>query len=280
MRRRYNSQRYFDTAQLDQRTRNGSLVGHFIGTGSGNSIKNLARSNFNGVLNGSTRTWVVGQDGKRPAVFYGGTDAWLDMGQLTGDTIPFTGAFWVKIRSGDAGGNYLCRGSDGFGAGWSVATVIVPNSVASLYLVLAGAMYTVSGTTSILPDTWYHIAVTWTPGVNFRIFVNGKLEGTTSNGNTTLRSSSVGWTCAFINGGYSKGFVDDIRIYNTVLSDAQIATLGSANYNSIIPVNYRSPYTTVTSLIKTKKGLAQASIKTFKGLANASVKTNKGLSNV
>lgn len=101
--------------------------------------------------------------------------------------------------------------------------------------------------------------------------------------------------CLFTTNGYSKivEIVIDNRaenVYNFEVEDLHTYFANGfgvhnfktsaffANCNYVRATIY---YTTAGgSLIKTKKGLAQASVKTFKGLAIASLKTDKGLTNV
>ncbi|MCL5281474.1 MAG: discoidin domain-containing protein [Planctomycetes bacterium] len=77
---------------------------------------------------------------------------------------------------------------------------------------------------------WQHVAMTWKSGVGLKFYSNGKLD-TPSNvqaantgavsGNTTLivgqggKDAGSGWN----------GLIDDVRIYTTALTDAQVADL-------------------------------------------------------
>lgn len=79
----------------------------------------------------------------------------------------------------------------------------------------AGGNDMVISTSTIPLNTWTHIEVTRASGV-FRLFVNGALEATTSNGSATVnfssngtRIGSNGWDAA---ASYFTGYVDELRV--------------------------------------------------------------------
>ncbi len=81
----------------------------------------------------------------------------------------------------------------------------------------------------LLAERWYHIAMTYYSDQDdyryFHIFVDGKLEILTGTGiETSLGNFLIGARC---NGeeGFWGGRVDDMRIYNGVLTDAEICEL-------------------------------------------------------
>lgn len=87
-----------------------------------------------------------------------------------------------------------------------------------------------TGGTALVNDssTWYHVAWTYSaaPGTQ-EIFVNGVLvatdtgKGAISGGGTEL---AIGWTGRDSNDAFN-GKIDDVRIYDNVLSQAEIAAL-------------------------------------------------------
>jgi hypothetical protein len=107
-------------------------------------------------------------------------------------------------------------------------------------------------------NRWVHIGLTWKAGQYLKLYLDGKLVGSSKDGGTGVsrwngdgnppdRISIGGWTG---HGGIS-GSVDDVRIYNRALSDAEIAALYA--YESTTPVP-----TVVTAPVNQTVGVGQA----------------------
>jgi Concanavalin A-like lectin/glucanases superfamily len=97
----------------------------------------------------------------------------------------------------------------------------------------SGTLYYATGTTTPTTATWYHLCGTF-DGTNARLYVNGALEATsatvaatwTAAGHTMIGSGL--WSAArtdFVNGD-----IDDVRIYNTALTAAQVSELAAGRY--------------------------------------------------
>ena len=80
---------------------------------------------------------------------------------------------------------------------------------------LSGNGQDIIGTTTILANTWYHIAVSGTAG-SYKLFLNGVQEGSTYTGGTTLTSTSALTIGQIISSGYFIGYIDELRITNGV----------------------------------------------------------------
>ena len=82
----------------------------------------------------------------------------------------------------------------------------------------------VNGTTQLPLDTWSHLAATY-DGATLRLYVNGAQVGEFATAGTMLTSTGALWI-----GGNSvwsewfAGLIDDVRIYNRVLTPAEIQT--------------------------------------------------------
>lgn len=138
---------------------------------------------------------------------------------------------WIKPISAGAGSQGRIVDKSNGGAGWSLkmngATMV---QFAASEFATTDALRN-SGA-SIALNTWQHVAVTWTgspTASNIHIYVNGVLsDGTTTNGAGALRDDSarpltignrpVDMARAF------DGQIDEVRVYNQVLSAASIAT--------------------------------------------------------
>jgi len=95
----------------------------------------------------------------------------------------------------------------------------VYNQVVTVWL--SGDVRDIIGTTIIQPNTWYHVAVSGSPG-SYRLFVNGVQEGATYTKATSLNTTkplSIGYWPAV--GRKFPGYIDGLRI-----------TKGISRYNS------------------------------------------------
>ncbi len=79
---------------------------------------------------------------------------------------------------------------------------------------------------NIISNTWYCVTITYTPSVT-KVYVNGALKSTSALLSGTLGSSMEGITIGryLIDPSYPyqfNGYIDDIMLYNRVLSDSEI----------------------------------------------------------
>jgi hypothetical protein len=73
----------------------------------------------------------------------------------------------------------------------------------------------ITGTTTILTNTWYHVAVSGTAG-SYKMFINGTQEGSTYTGATSLASTGALYLGTLVSNGvfytYFNGYIDELRI--------------------------------------------------------------------
>jgi len=99
-----------------------------------------------------------------------------------------------------------------------------------------GLNHPVFGTTPIVNNTWYHVAVTYNGGT-WTIYLNGQIDGTASPG-VLPRSDSIqhfGMGTAFNSTGSAQGrflgTLDEVRVWNSALSQSEILS----RINSQVP---------------------------------------------
>ncbi len=96
-----------------------------------------------------------------------------------------------------------------------------------LYAGHNGAWSTVSGNTTLSTNTWYFGAVTYSNTTGWKLYLNGREDGTSANtttfvGNQEINIASYGGGNNFI------GRISNVQIYNRVLSATEIVQ----NYNA------------------------------------------------
>jgi hypothetical protein len=141
-------------------------------------------------------------------------------------------SMWVKWsgpQDAGFGGSYgaaLGRQQDGaFSADIINLTAADPNS-AALQWRHANANAAITGTTTVGADTWRHIVVTFSP-THSALYLQGTLEGTNVGGALPanfLTPLVIGaWTGG--GGAFSTASIDDVAIWNRVLTAAEIDDL-------------------------------------------------------
>ena len=90
----------------------------------------------------------------------------------------------------------------------------------------------VTSTTAAQSGEWYHVAGTFdTEAAESKLYVNGALEATAAGLNSALYVGPLNWGAWNTSDRYFDGAMDDIRVYNRVLKDAQVEDL----FNGIPP---------------------------------------------
>src|SRR3990167_1030982 len=84
-----------------------------------------------------------------------------------------------------------------------------------------------AATTSLIPDNkWHHAVAVWQSGVGQKLYLDGKIAGSASSNSF---SPSLGTDILYMGGQSSSnsyvGSIDDVRIYKSALSSAQIQQL-------------------------------------------------------
>ena len=92
------------------------------------------------------------------------------------------------------------------------------------------------GGTTVIVGTWYHVTVVYDGvSLNKRIYLNGVLDGTTGAASGALFNSNLDLTIGTLKvggGNYYTGEIDEISIYNIVLTADQIKALSQRRKDS------------------------------------------------
>lgn len=171
-------------------------------------------------------------DGSKAGLF-DGTSSNVDMGNQA--AFNFTGAFtaeaWVKL-TGTGGYTVVNKSNNASGAGWQLGVGGLSNGfVRTWAYTTAGALvWDFAATTNAVNDGAYHyIAVTWsgtTVAAGVKIYVDGNAvktaTATAAIPGNTINPVRIGAfsAAAFL---YFPGTLDEIAVYPTALTPAQIA---------------------------------------------------------
>lgn len=181
----------------------------------------------NGTLSGGP-PFVAGRIGNQ-AVNFNGTNQYV--------TIPipirtnFTIAFWVNTTANSTGtvwttGLGMISG-DVAGVANDFGISLITNGVVGFGV--GNPNTTLPSAVSINNGQWHHVAVTRTSSSGLMtVYIDG-VQSATTNGPTGVRDAPAAMRIGSIlsGGGFFSGSIDEVRIYNTVLSAAEINALAN-----------------------------------------------------
>lgn len=173
-----------------------------------------------------TVTYDTGVAGGTAAVFNGASSLRADSSPVTS---AFTIAFWMKTTTDNgAAGTPWFQGAglvDGELGGdttdWGVSQMGTKVAFG-----VGSTDSTIFSTSNVNLGNWIHVAATWSTAGEMKLYINGALETTYSaasiNPRSTVNAFFIGQD---LGGAAYTGALDQIRIYDSVLSAGQVAAL-------------------------------------------------------
>jgi hypothetical protein len=208
----------------------GLVAAYSFNEGSGTNVNDASGNARNGTIRGAQ--FAVGKSGK--ALQFDGVDDWVTVTDVTNSPLDLTTGMtvsaWINAAQftgwetivlkerGAAAMSYALYAQDG---GVVNGGVNAPSGV-----VRAGAAdEVVQGVSPVALNVWTHLATTY-DGTTQRIYVNGALvasrplTGAIAVGNGALRiGGNNSWA-----GEFFSGLIDEVRVYNRALTNAEITT--------------------------------------------------------
>jgi hypothetical protein len=184
----------------------------------------------NGTFVGGTTVYADGKSGK--AISFDGVDDFVNIPSPMSPAI-YAIALWVKPARTDAASIVVRTSGVGPTSEWSHQLRINPSGAFHHYL-WVGAERNIAGTTTIVPDTWYHVVIVAQNNGPMRLYVNGQEDGVSIDTAGTLWGSGDRIYVGSNSGhsmGWFKGLVDDLRIYDRELTASLVKDL----FNGIEP---------------------------------------------
>jgi hypothetical protein len=208
------------------------LVGYWsFDEGSGNIARDYSGNGNNGTLYNfnftATSGWVDGKVGK--ALIFDGVDDYVRIiRSLSIEPTTLTATAWFKantLQTAGIFGKHNWIGS--IVKGFFVQVMPDGNIFFTTGDGSTGYYYLPAGAGSYENNKWYHIA-----GVNngtiSKIYLNGKLINTNNSPYSPHSGEDFGIGVWRVVGGPFNGLIDEVRIYNRVLSDSEIKALYEA----------------------------------------------------
>jgi hypothetical protein len=217
------------------------LVGHWsLDEGTSTIAHDFSGNSRTGTLaNFSTPTWVNGKFGK--ALTFDGVDDSVNIGSLGAFPAQGTISFWMNPAVVENYRNPFTTNLNGLNVGirFEEYTTVSPYGGFSAVVgndagTYAAASY--SPTAVLRPNTWYNVVLSWDTGTNILTgYLNNVLAFSISHSlwPTTMPAVAIG--NGFNTARYWSGKMDEVRIYNRILSASEISTLytqGAITINS------------------------------------------------
>ena len=173
------------------------------------------------------------------------------------NTSDLTLSTWINVKNfandGTANQGVFMQNIDGSNA-WmmTMGTGSTGTNQFTFIIQKGGVAYQYYTTNTFSTNTWYHLAEIWNHNTNImQIYVNGTLQATTSTSGFGLGTADNKYYIGARSDGlgHFNGSLDDVRIYNRVLSAAEVTALaaGSSTTGGGVVVNSNSNATINTA---------------------------------
>ena len=171
-------------------------------------------------------TATTGQNGQTNGAYsFNGTNSQVQCGTPASLrlTTSVSVSMWVNIAAYSSNlSGFINYGGGGY---WLTANT---TGVPSFYIVSTN----LTGTTALGLNQWYLVTGTFTNGER-KLYVNGVQVASDTGGGATVVSNYGGTTCQIgsvkdTGGRYMNGKIDDVRIYNRVLSPTEVQSMYTA----------------------------------------------------
>jgi hypothetical protein len=222
----------------------GAPIGYWrLDETSGTSAADSSGNNRTGTTSGGT-TWVAGKVNN--GLSFNGTNAYLSIPDGF-DPTAFSVALWVKPAVTSAQSILVRTDASGSTASWSHQLSINSSGKFEAYM-WDGAAKTVTGTTTVSANTWYHIALTAANNGQMKLYVNGQAEGTAASISSMWTGGDRYWIGSNSGGGkgWFNGSADDAKLYDYALTSTDISNLYNSYGATPTPTPTPTPAPTAT----------------------------------
>jgi hypothetical protein len=186
--------------------------------GTGNTVYDLSGSgNTSDLINGPT--YLSSNLG---TFVLDGTNDYINVNSLANilSKTAYTKIAYIYISNFTTSNNIISGGFSGEHAFWMFGT----NKLNAGH---NGAWNTVVGATSLSLNTWYFAAVTYNNSIGWKLYLNGREDGTSAN-TTTYNGNQEIVIGAYSSGNNFTGRISNVQVYNRALSSQEILQ----NYNA------------------------------------------------
>jgi hypothetical protein len=197
--------------------------------GSGTSVHDCGPHHVDGtIINQVAGTWTTGARGG--AVRVATPNGCVDLGTAPAlNAATMTASMWISVVAAPASGStgyILGRAANADVAGWRVG--VRSSGAVGWESSASGTSYFVDSPAAVSLNVWHHVAVTFAPDDTVKVFVDGASVTTTAAVPPIVPVSvSMRIGCRSDNANYFRGAVDEVRLYDRVLTPAEITSLAT-----------------------------------------------------
>jgi plastocyanin len=218
----------------------GLIAAYAMDQGSGTSLADSSGNAITGMITGAT--WTTAKYGN--ALFFNGSTNYVNLGNPTvlRGTGSMTWTAWVKATATPADDGQIIAKSDN-NSGWQFKTSpdTGPHTFAISVSSGSGAFAQRYSTTVRQLNVWYHVAGVYNQTARtLDMYVNGVLDNGILRGTipATQRVPNVNVNIGRRTGGfYFPGVIDEVRVFNRALSQAEIQALMNTPISPVSAVN-------------------------------------------
>ena len=209
---------------------NGLVAYYAFEEGSGTTVHDCSDNHSDGtILQPAPNTWTMGAKGG--ALRVSAPNGCVDLGMpeaLQPSTMSI--AAWVNVRAYpavSASGYVVGQTLNADGSGWRFGSIGDDAGSFGWLNTTAGTRYAVNAIGPAV-GAWHHVAVTFAPNAAVSVFVDG-LAKTIQTSVPAITFSAVSYRigCRADGANVFDGLIDEVRIYDRVLSNAEIASLAA-----------------------------------------------------
>ncbi|MCF6153372.1 MAG: hypothetical protein E3K38_14035 [Candidatus Kuenenia stuttgartiensis] len=189
------------------------LLSHYdFEEGSGLVAGDLSGNGNDGIINGGA-AWIASANEKGGGLEFNGVDSYVDIGDRD-LTDAFSIGAWIKISSL---GKHMIIGK-------TFQTYQLYVSSEGKIIFQRNAATPISYNAGLVPDTWYHVAVTFDTTNGISLYLDGVLVSTngditvTNQNNVRTKIGAAGSTAQ----NFFSGAIDEVRIYNRALTSQEV----------------------------------------------------------
>jgi hypothetical protein len=199
----------------------GLRAAYDFGDGSGTSASDASGNGLTGTIAGGASWTPSGQVGG--AINFDGIDDRVTVGTSPLlNLVTGTVEAWVRFDMAGRWHGVLAKGNVNSDASHNYAIEIQDNNLVSCVIGNGSSSNVVRSTTQIAAQQFYHLACTW-DGSQLRLYINGVLNRSVSQTMTPAGNTSPLYIGQY-GGNVDRfdGVIDEVRIYNVALAQAQI----------------------------------------------------------